>query len=717
MRVVSPAQLDDADRARLAAISQANRPNTPPPDLGHYVRQRWMVMRNHRNSGIDPLNERLLRGQRAFDGRYDPDKLAEIAKFGGSKVYARVTAGRCRSASALLRDVYLGPDRPWSIDPQPDPPVPPEVRASIMQLLGAEVEGLKQSGAPVLQDQIHLRFLSLMHAAQQAARRAAQAQAKSAADKIQDILKDGRFYQAMREFIVDLPMFPFACLKGPVVRMVPRLTWLNGQPSMKTRPQMFWERVSPFNIFWTPGASAIEESEIIERKRLTRADLNDLIGLKGYDQKAVRAALIDYGSGLRDWLDATDTEQALNEHRENPNMNQSQMIDALEYHGNVQGKVLLEQGVSAKLVPDPDRDYAVQTWIVGRHTIKTQLNPSPRQRHPYFVTSYEKVPGTIAGNGLPDILEDLQDTENATQRALVNNMSIASGPQVVINDDAIAGSGNNEDMYPWKRWHVVNDPSATNREPITFFQPHSNAQELLAVSMATLARADDASAIPRYMAGSGQAGGAAGRTSSGLAMLMGNSSKILQNVAANVDGDVVEGVLAGLYDMIMLTDQSGMLTGEETVEVRGVNVAIQQETERAKQLQFLQVTANPIDAPIVGKLGRARVLRAVVQGLGLPDDVIPDDDTIQREIAAETRAAAIQAATMPPSPGDPKKGPPPAPGHPGPGGIPVPTPPPSAEPTPASQAQGTQSPAVPPARMADHAPPFNAFQQGVPTHG
>ena len=100
-------------------------------------------------------------------------------------------------------------------------------------------------------------------------------------------------------------------------------------------------------------------------------------------------------------------------------------------------------------------------------------------------------------------------------------------------------------------------------------------------------------------------------------MLMGNASKILQTVAANIDRDVIDPALSGLYDMIMLTDQSGLLTGDESVRVMGVTVAIQRETERARQIEFLQVTANPIDIGIMGPEGRAQVLRNVSEGIGM----------------------------------------------------------------------------------------------------
>src|SRR4029079_5144260 len=95
----------------------------------------------------------------------------------------------------------------------------------------------------------------------------------------------------------------------------------------------------------------------------------------------------------------------------------------------------MEQGSGPGQIQDELRDYFVQAWVIGSYTIKVQLAPSPRRRHPYYITSFEKVPGTPVGNGLPDILNDVQEAGNATLRAMINNLSIASGPQVVVNMD------------------------------------------------------------------------------------------------------------------------------------------------------------------------------------------------------------------------------------------------------------------------------------------
>jgi predicted amino acid-binding ACT domain protein len=272
------------------------------------------------------------------------------------------------------------------------------------------------------------------------------------------------------------------------------------------------------------------------------------------------------------------------------------------------------------------------------------MSPSPRKRHPYFFTSFEKVPGTPVGNGLPDILSDIQEVCNATLRSLVNNLSISSGPQVVVNTERLSPDEDGESIFPWKRWRVTSDPmgaSSGAQKPIDFFQPQSNAGELLQVYQKFSDIADELSAIPKYL--SGNSSGGAGRTASGLAMLMGNASKVLQTVAANIDRDIFQGLLSNLFDMMMLTDTSGMLTGEESIQVKGVNVAIQRETERSRQIEFLQSTANPIDAGIIGTTGRAAILRKVADGIGMDGEaIVPSEDDLKNK----EQAAAMQAQMM-----------------------------------------------------------------------
>ena len=634
IQFASPAMLEAQDLQRQQQAALVAQPQAPiPTQLASYIKTQYDIFRNHRNTNAGWSN-RMLEALRVFNGQYAPTKMQEIMKFGGSQVYARLTAQKCRAASSLLRDVYLGADKPWSIRPPPEPKIPDGILKKIDALLLEEQQMIAQTtGQPPDPDDVRGRRIALLASAEDAAKRQAREKAQTSEDKIEEYLREGMFYHALAEFIVDLPVFPFGCMKGPIVKIVPNVVWPpgGGQPQVVQTPKLMWSRVSPFDLWWTPGVADIANANVIEKSRLTRAELNDLLDLPGYDQDEVRAVLQDYGrGGLYDNWDSTDAERAVLESRENPAWNRSGLISMMEFHGNVQGEILQDYGMPG--VSDPLRDYHIDAFCIGPHVIKANLNPSPRARHNYFITSFEKVPGTPIGNGLVDMISDLQDVANATLRSLVNNMSISSGPQVIVNDDRVRGGEENSDeMFPWKRWHVNNDPVGNNqKQPIEFFQPQSNAQELLTVFKAFVDLSDDVSAIPKYVGG--DASGGAGRTASGLAMLMGNASKILQTVAANIDRDIFEVALQQLSDLVLLSDTTGVLSGEEDIYVQGVNVAVQRETQRQRQLEFLQHTNNPVDMKIMGIRGRGTVLRSVAQTIGLDgEEVIPDDQTLEKQ--------------------------------------------------------------------------------------
>jgi hypothetical protein len=659
LRVVSNDQLAAQEKAaEQDAQSKASAPEMSM--LASHIHKRMTEMRNFRNT--EGIAERLIEALRTYKGQYSPAKLQEVKKFQGSEVYARLTSTKCRGATALLRDVYLGPERPWDLDPTPFPTTPQNIEQTIQQLVSIEVATMQQSGQQIDQQMIADRVAMLRQAAERAAQKQAEQDADRAADRLNDMLVEGKFYEAFAEFLIDLPIFPFACIKGPVVRRAPQLKWVNGQAQMQYIPKMFWYRVSPFDLYWSPGAADVHEAEFIERIRLTREDLFAVRGLPGYDIGAIDQVLTRFSEmGLRDWWDVTDQERARLEDRERWPRTGVGLIDTAEYHGSVQGSTLLDWGMDPNEVPDPLQEYRVQAWIIDRFIIKVQLNPTPRQRAPYYISNFEKVPGSMVGSGLPDLLEDVQSICNATARALVNNLGIASGPQVVIND-AVLQPGEDDQLYPWKRWHVRYDPmlASASTKPVDFFQPNSNADVLMSVYEKFNAMADDISAIPRYMTGNEKVGGA-GRTASGLAMLMGNAAKTLQNVAASIDRDVMEPVLSELYDMVMLTEP-GVLRGDESIDVKGVNYAVKREQDRMRQLEFLQITANPIDMGIIGPAGRATILRSVSQNLGLEHEkVIPDDAEMQARMMAMMQAQqqqqALPNANQQPRPEEQRAGP------------------------------------------------------------
>ena len=650
LNVVSNAELEAQEAADALAAREAEQENYKQDsidDLALYIRHRFYEYRKTRESR--GIAVRLIESLRAFRGQYSDTKLAEIQKFGGSEVYARTTATKCRGATAMLRDIYLGAERPWFMDHTPDPEVPGDIALSILKMVELELANLSAAGQPVEPEQIEDRLTQLRKAAKQAALKQAKSEAKEHTRKIDDLLVEGGFYEALGDFLLDLTVFPYATIKGPVVEMANHVEWVDGRAVAKQKPKMFWKRVNPFDLYWASGVTRFADSDVIEHIRMTPAELSNMLGVKGYNDKAIKKALDEYGQGgLSDWLDYTDTEEARLEQREDPYFNnEADLIDTLQWHGKIQGKLLKEWDFPK--VKNMEEYYHVIAWIVGDHVIKVMLDPNPRQRHPYYMTSFEKIPGGIIGHGIPELIGDIQSVMNATLRALVNNLSIASGPQATINLDRIAEATNPNDMHPWKRWFVEDDPLGQSKEPpVSFWQPNSNAQELLFVFQNMSNLADEVSTIPKYMTGNEKVGGA-GRTASGLSMLMGATSKVLQSVASNVDNDVIGPALEDLHQLLLLTDKAGDYRGDENVRVRGVNFTVQKETERVRSLEFLQMTGNPIDMGIIGPDGRAEVLREVADALGMDHaNIVPDAETLKAQQEMAARNAQAAPAGMPP---------------------------------------------------------------------
>jgi hypothetical protein len=613
-------------------------------DLAAHVRRKFDAAKRHRTSSL--IDHKLISAMRAYNGEYSPQKLNEIAKFGGSEVYARVTATKCRAATSLLRDIYLSAERPWSIEPSPEPRLPGSVEQDINTLVGGEALNIIMNGGQVDRDAVRERREALTAAAAIEERKRASLQAVMAERKIDDMLVEGCFWQAFSEFLSDLPVYQCAVIKGPTVRNTEDLTWSDtGEPKLEQRPRFYWDRVSPFDLWFTPGATRIDRSDTFERQRFTVADLYDLIGLPGYREDAIREVITRFETGgLREWGLVFEEERRKMEGRGDSNSTEDQFIDCIEFQGYVLGKHLKEYGIKA--VTDEQRPYFITCWLIDRHVIKAMLNPNIRKRPNYFVTSFDKQPGTIYGSGVAELMGDVQDVMNSTLRALVNNMSIASGPQVFY-DEELLNPNQDDSLYPWKRWKFTRDPASPGGQPVNFFQPTSNAQELLAVFAAFNVLADEVSAIPRYMTGNNSAGGA-GRTASGLAMLMSNANKALQNVAENIDRDVFYPLLQSLYDLVMLTDATGLLRGDESIKVNGVRNVLKQEQDRVRQLEFLQLTANEIDAPIIGPR-RAEILQQVANRIGLELDIPDPTDGLDNPAVppAIEGGAAVQAGFNP----------------------------------------------------------------------
>lgn len=629
------------DEERKAAEETQNQPFVT--GLTAYIRKCWDQARTAKQMTVEP---RMIMNLRARRSEYDPEKLGQIREMGGSEIYAGLTSVKTRAAGSWLRDVLMqsGSERPWTIRPTPLPDLPPQLAEQLIGVVAQPIKQALMSGQPVAQDQVVSMMQEAKEEALAALREEARKRADRMADKMEDQLVEGGFMQALDAFIDDITTFPSAVLKGPVIRRKKTLKWTQTKDG-KFNPEVTeglvaeWERVSPFDIYPSPAATSVSNGYLIEKHKLSREDLNEMIGVEGYDDKAIRMVLDEYGrNGLREWL-TNDVAMASAEGKATTQIAQNVdgLIDALQFWGPVQGKVLIEWGMDKSEVSDTLKDYHIEGWLIGTHVIKAVVNQDFLGRKPYYVASYEDVPGSFWGRSVADLVRDPQVVVNAAARSIVNNMGIASGPQVVVNVDRLAPGEDITQLTPWRIWQVNNDPTGAGQPPVMFNQPDSRIAELVGVFEKFSEMADEYSGIPKYMGGEP---GGVGRTASGLSMLMGNASKSIKQVISNIDIGVMTPMLTRLYDHNMQFSDDPDLKGDVNIIARGATSLVAKDTAQVRRNEFLMATANPVDMQIVGVEGRAAILRETAKNLDMDvDKVVPPLNKLRQQLAAQQMAA------------------------------------------------------------------------------
>ena len=613
-----------------AAVARAQQAAAEPvvSNLVSYVRNHWSQAKQAKQR----VEQEMLSAVRAKRGEYDPDKLAAIRQQEGSEIYMMIFATKARQMKALMADVLLtsGNDRPWQLLPTPVPELPPDQVSQIMQGVQEQVAQLEQAGMPISVDEIRTVLREAKATLEQRVMEEARAEAERAERVVEDLLVEGGFTNALDEFLDDLTTFKTAFLKGPVIHKAVEMAWQQ-QPDGTYAPivtevlKPHWERVDPFSMYPAPNAKSVHDRYLIEHHSLTRSAITGMIGVEGYSEDAIRAVLDEHGTGgLRDWMSIA-VEKATAEGRDTvAGNNQPDTIDAIQYWGSVSGKMLREWGMSAEEVEDDIKEYEVEVWLIGNHVIKAAINPDPMLRRPYYADGFSRVPGAFWHNSMFDVIRDCCDMANASARALANNMGISSGPQVAVNMDRVAEGEDASSMYPWRVWQMKSDQMGSSAPPVTFFQPNSNANELMAVFERFSLMADEYAGVPKYLAGMGGGEGGAGRTASGMSMMLGNANKQVKQTLGSIDIHVIEPAVLRTYQHAMQHDKKARLKGDLQTKARGATSMIAKESAQVRTNEFLLATANPIDMQILGLDGRAELLRHAVKRLDINGErVVP----------------------------------------------------------------------------------------------
>lgn len=591
------------------------------------------------------ITERLLKSERQRRGEYDPEKVAQIRSTGGSDIYMMLTDIKCRAAKSWITDVmFANGQTPFELEPAREPDLPPETKLSIVDHVRMEAEEFLATGAAIHPD----AFRNRMEEVEDIIRLRIREEAKEIALRMKAVITDqldqGGFKRSLEEFIDDFVTYPTAILKGPSVRKKRRLAWGPAyQPMVLNDFSRDVERVSPYDIYPSPNSSSVNDGYLIQRHRLTVKDIESLKGVPGYRTEEIEQVLIRYGTKGFVYQEHGDTQQDELKGKNVSRVYTENIIEALEFWGPVMGSILKDWGLDG--VEDTSV-YEINAWQVGSFVIKVAINPDPLGRRPYEVASWSAIPGAFWGQGLPETMADIQAMCNAAARSLANNMGIASGPQVEVAIDRLPDGEDVTTMYPWKLWQTTSDRTGGGQAGIRFFQPDMKAAELMGVYQAFAKQSDEITGVPNYIYGS-NAGSGAGRTASGLSMLMDNAAKGIKAAITRIDY-VVTMIVERFYVHNMIYNPDPFIKGDFKVVAKGAMGLIAKEAVQSRRNEFLAATANPVDLQILGLEGRAYLLRELATGLQMDTDkIVPSPEMMKfKQEMAQMQQMQLQQAQM-----------------------------------------------------------------------
>ena len=661
VRLVSPEQRVTLDRVqkekREAEKEQSKQPVT---NLAAYIRRAWEAAVIAKDAG--GVTNELLKCLRQRNGIYEDSVKNEIAKTQGSDIYMMLTSMKCRAAEAWIKDIMLPVgDKPWSLTPSENPDLPDNVKAKIAEQVTIEAATImRETGVEsVSTDQIRDRLEEINEEVRKERLAKAKLGCKRMERYIQDQLVMGGYYEAISKFVTDLVTYPAAFIKGPIIRRKKHLAWgedEDGQPipQVVETPVRTYERVSPFDIYPSPGARSLDDGYLCERIKVRRAALESMIGSPGWNEGAIRGVLDDNAAGMASGSIGTtftrDHERAVAEGRSQEYQDPDPPLKGVMFCGPVQGKLLREWGLDSKQVPDPLKDYEIKAVMFGRWVVMARVNPHPLGHRGYYSAAFEETNDGIWHKSPPQLMRDTQRICNAVARALVNNVGIASGPQVEVFMDRLLEGEDPSGMWPWKIWKTKEGRAQTPRPAVNFWQPSMLADVLLNVYEFFFKQASEQSGIPAYMYGNERIGGA-GSTASGLSMLLNAASKTLKGVVSHIDANVIKPSIYNHWVDVMLNDIDIDKYGDIDVVARASEYLIVEEQLQLRRSEFLKDTMNPIDAEIIGKTGRAAVLREQAKGLKLPsEDIVPSKAQLEEEKKAQEAAMGAQSEGGPGAP-------------------------------------------------------------------
>lgn len=461
----------------------------------------------------------------------------------------------------------------------------------------------------------------------------AQEAARKMDKKMQDQMSEAGADKSLRSVAFEMCLFGQGVFKGPLAKDKEYPKWTEDgtyQPTIKQIPDL--EFVSIWDSYPDPDAINMEDCEyFIQRHRMSKSQLRALKKRPYFRAKSIENAIQDNFNYIEEYWENTIKDYMLRQGTER--------FEVLEFWGNVDKDFEEVAELEIPAAYKKKEQVQVNIWMCNGHILRVVFNPFTPARIPYHSVPYELNPYSFFGIGVAENMEDTQLLMNGFMRMAVDNGMLSGNVILEINEDNLV-PGQDFKIHPGKIFRTTGQLGQT----IHSIDIKSVTQEVNMLFDKARQLADEATGIPSYSHGQGGIQGI-GRTASGMQMLMGAAAQNIKAVVRNIDDYLLVPLARDLFAFNMQFEFDPQFVGDLRCVALGTTSLMRNEVRSQKILQFLQMTANPMDAPWVK---RDYLLRELAQSLDLEAEKSVNDPR-EAGIQAEQMKAMMEAQGIDPN--------------------------------------------------------------------
>jgi hypothetical protein len=556
----------------------------------------------------------FLRAHYNMKGVYDPSY--DIAGT-TSKAFVQVTAPRIQTAVSMIIPVLMPPgDKPYTIDATPRETIP-----SIAAQLVAE-------GA----DEI---------AIEDAIRKEAESRADRLAMYVDDGFVETQYASKLQMSVLDASVYgtgilagPFAAEKRENLGMEEALKALENPDAEDDKYKPEVEYVSPWDVYPDPTARCVEDcGYVIHRNIMSVAKVRELRHKPGFDVEAIDEVLdaTPNGNFTPEWWETTlDTVNS----RQQTNGPANKFVCLIRW-GWISGRDLRDCG---KEVPDEllNEQVMAAIWKIGHKVISVRVSKLHKNRIPFYFVPYRKVPNSIWGMGVAEMMFDSQDAINACERAKMDNMALSSRPMAVVYPSRLHPGHRDIEMRAGKIWVVEEAEIQSQYKPVDFFVPDCRLDQIEAVQRDHFQFVQEQTGIPNALMGMGGQG-THNRTAEGATLQFNAAATALKTVIYNFETYLIIPITTAMAKFYQMFSDDPKIMGDYRIYARGLQGLMARENLVGDLLHLVQIVGTV--PQWAERTNLDRIFDIFMRAKGMTDQNI----AVPSEVVAEQKMLAAQA--------------------------------------------------------------------------